>query len=308
KALVNGGTRTGSPDGVVMGKPQYSAATGGTGATQGGSLNDRLGVTPSSSDTGYLQGWTPPAEVAAEFRRIQGRMGNPNERATYLNMFDTNGDQHVNENEYYNWWIQNHGIPEGWQGLPNPNGSQPTGGGSPSQPTPSVPGGGGQPPLAQPGVGYSPATMPNNPAQLYNTAAGMTQAAGMSGPNLAAMAGLGPANTYNAAGQAQTGTYNPAGQAAAQGYGVTDAGATGYDAVNAGSQGYTAAGAANVGGYNAQTAGSRGYTADTISDAQRVQISPTANASASRGIQFSQPYENRYTDQVVNTTLNNFDE
>jgi hypothetical protein len=33
-----------------------------------------------------------------------------------------------------------------------------------------------------------------------------------------------------------------------------------------------------------------------------------ANASASQGIQFSQPYENRFTDQVVNTTLNNFDE
>ena len=59
---------------------------------------------------------------------------------------------------------------------------------------------------------------------------------------------------------------------------------------------YGPSGPANVGGYNAAQVG------------QTPQIDPVTNARASRGIQYSQPYENRYTDQVVDTTLANFDE
>jgi hypothetical protein len=49
-------------------------------------------------------------------------------------------------------------------------------------------------------------------------------------------------------------------------------------------------------------------TASTSLVDQTPQIDPVTRARASRGIQFSEPYENRYTDQVVDTTLANFDE
>jgi hypothetical protein len=371
-------TNANTPEGqmsVQMGKPQYSSNTAASMFDSpgintpvqvnngGGGLYGAAGITQATSDPNYLNGWTPPADVRAEWQRLQGRMGNPSERSIYNNMFDLNGDQSVTEREYYNWWIQNHGTPEGRANLPSPTGA-PAGGGQGGQDggqgggmTPS----GGNSYIPQSGVGYTAANMGANPMDLYRDASNMTRNAGMAGPNLAQMAGLGPANTYNASGQAQTGSYNPAGmagaqgynaatagsqgysasgpagtqgyqasgqtagrgyqasaQTGAQGYGVTDAQASGYDAANAGSQGYTAAGAANVGGYeagrataggyNAQNAGSRGYAADTISDAQRVQIAAAQNANASRGIEFSQPYENRYTDNVVNSTLSNFDE
>ena len=42
--------------------------------------------------------------------------------------------------------------------------------------------------------------------------------------------------------------------------------------------------------------------------AGQVGIDPVTNARATQGYKFSQPYENRYTDQVVDTTLANFDE
>ena len=72
---------------------------------------------------------------------------------------------------------------------------------------------------------------------------------------------------------------------------------------------YGASGPANVGGYNASgPANVGGYDAATIGDAERVRMGPASQASASQGIQFSQPYENRFTDNVVNTTLASMDE
>jgi hypothetical protein len=71
--------------------------------------------------------------------------------------------------------------------------------------------------------------------------------------------------------------------------------------MSAGNAGANTARMANLGAAS-------GYGAAQIGDGERVQIDPAARSSASRGIQFSQPYENRYTDQVVNTTLANFDE
>ena len=254
--------------------------------------------------------------------------------------YDNNGQ--VDAEEFGRYHYERHGKGEG-RALTQLGGQM--GGGQAPQDGGGFQGGQGSQgfsggPYAAPEIGYTAAQMGQNPNDVYRDATDMARGVGMAGPNRGQLASLGRANTYGASGPANVGGYNASGPAnvggytasgpaQTSGYNVTDAGSQGYSAAgpagsqgygvaDAGSQGYTAAGAANVGGYNAsrasaqgynaQDAGSRGYDAATIGEAERVRMGPAANASASRGIEFSQPYENRYTDQVVNTTLANMDE
>lgn len=128
-----------------------------------------------------------------------------------------------------------------------------------------------------PSAGYQTAQLNYNPMDVYGSAVGMAQQAGMANPNLAQMADLGPASGYQASPQALA-------------------------------AGYTAAGPAGAMGYDAATAGSRGYDARQISEAERVQMAAAQQAAARQGIEFSQPYENRFTQNVVDTTLSSMDE
>jgi hypothetical protein len=311
-------------------RPQTSGQPIGSIGGGGGTLYGAAGVVPEQQYdyAGYVNS-NPDIR-----QHYQSTIVNPKTQAQLISVgADYDNDGRISEEEFGRYHYGAHGQGEG-RSIPQVGGAQ--GGASVGRPGNinglvdvgggrMMQGGDGQPMvqagpnLAAPGYGYEAATMQGNPVSQYQDAAAMTRNAGMAGPNLAQMAGLGPATMYNASGQAQTGTYNPSGPAATQGYAAANAGSQGYNAsgpagsqgygvTDAGSQGYNAAGAANVGGYGAQNASARGYTADTISDDQRVQIDPVSRARASQGIQFSQPYENRYTDQVVDTTLAGFDE
>jgi len=196
--------------------------------------------------------------------------------------YDNNGQ--VDAEEFARYHYERHGKGEG-RALTQLGGQAPQDGGG------FQGGQGGQGfsggPYAAPEIGYTAAQMGQNPNDVYRDATEMARGVGMAGPNRGQLASLGQANTYGASGPANVGGYNASGPA----------NVGGYDASRASAQ-----------GYNAQNAGSRGYDAATIGEAERVRMGPASRASASQGIQFSQPYENRYTDQVVNTTLANMDE
>jgi hypothetical protein len=294
-------TNANSPEGqmsVQMGKPQYSSNTAasmygspgvtsttpvttGQGASQGGGLFERAGI-QQTPDTGpqqlSAQNYTPDQGLKDGWARVRER---PKDQAYIRSTggdYDNNGS--ISEEEYYNWHRSQFNDRESYQ--PQTLAAQ--------QAT-QAPQGGGQGfsggVSAAPGIGYNPAQMGQNPNDVYRDATDIARGAGMAGPNRGQLASLGQANTYGASGPANVGGYNASGPA----------NVGGYDASRASAQ-----------GYNAQDAGSRGYDAATIGEAERVRMGPASQASASQGIQFSQPYENRFTDNVVNTTLANMDE
>jgi hypothetical protein len=95
------------------------------------------------------------------------------------------------------------------------------------------------------------------------------------------------------------------------GGGMPQTGGVGYSATGSGNNpnalyGDAARIAQGVAGAGANYA--QGGTLGPASMVGRTEIAPVSNASATQGYRFSQPYENRYTDQVVDTTLANFDE
>jgi hypothetical protein len=291
-------TNANTPEGqmsVQMGKPQYSSNTAASmygspgvttslpisGGQSAGGLFQQAGI-QQTPDTGpqqlSAQNYTPDPELKAGWARVRER---PKDQAYIRSTggdYDNNGS--ISEEEYYNWHRSQFNDRESYQ--PQTLAAQ--------QAT-QAPQDGGQGfsggVSAAPGIGYSPAQMGQNPNDVYRDATDIARGAGMAGPNRGQLASLGRANTYGASGPANVGGYNASGPA----------NVGGYDASRASAQ-----------GYNAQDAGSRGYDAATIGEAERVRMGPASQASASQGIQFSQPYENRFTDQVVNTTLNNFDE
>lgn len=273
KAMVNGGSRTGSPDTGMpgtVGKKQYTSEvrgpfTEGGGATSpqppatGQGLYDSLGVQrePDLNPQQLAPGnFTPDPGLRQGWERVRGRPQDQNYVRSTGGDYDNNGS--ISEQEYYNWHRSQFNDRDSYQPAAvapqQPAGSTPATGGQ---------GGGGNPYVSQ--VGYTAANMGNNPVAQYGEAADITRGVANSGGNFAQMQGLGSANMYGPSGPANVG-------------------------------GYGAAGPANVGGYNAAQVG------------QTPQIDPVTNASAARGIQFSQPYENRFIDQVVNTSLAGFDE
>jgi hypothetical protein len=323
--------------GVQMGKPQYSSNTaasmygspgvttslpisGGqsSGGQSTGGLYGQAGIVPEKQYDyqGYLD--ANPDVMQSYNAKIVTPKEQANLRAVGAD-YDNNGQ--VNAEEFARYHYERHGKGEG-RALTQLGGQM--GGGQAPQDGGGFQGGqGGQGfgggPYAAPEIGYTAAQMGQNPNDVYRDATEMARGVGMAGPNRGQLASLGRANTYGASGPANVGGYNASGPANVGGYNASGpAQASGYNVTDAGSQGYTAAGAANVGGYNAsrasaqgynaQDAGSRGYDAATIGEAERVRMGAASNASASRGSQFSQPYENRYTDSVVNTTLGNMDE
>ena len=316
-------TNANTPEGqmsVQMGKPQYgnTAASmyGSPGVTT--SLPISGGQSSGGQSTGGLYGQAgivPEKQYDYQgymdanpdvMQHYNAKIVTPKEQANLRAVgadYDNNGQ--VDAEEFARYHYERHGKGEG-RALTQLGGQAPQGGGGFQGGQGGQGFGGG--PYAAPEIGYTAAQMGQNPNDVYRDATEMARGAGMAGPNRGQLASLGQANTYGASGPANVGGYTASGPAQTSGYNVTDAG----------SQGYTAAGAANVGGYNAsrasaqgynaQDAGSRGYDAATIGDLERVRMGPASQASASQGIQFSQPYENRYTDNVVNTTLANMDE
>jgi len=267
-----------------VGKPQYSSNTAASmygspgvttslpisGGQSSGGLFQQAGI-QQTPDTGPQQLSAQNYTPDPELKAGWARVRERPKDQAYIR--STGGDYDnngsISEEEYYNWHRSQFNDRESYQ--PQTLAAQ--------QAT-QAPQDGGQGfsggVSAAPGIGYSPAQMGQNPNDVYRDATDIARGAGMAGPNRGQLASLGQANTYGASGPANVG---------------------GYDASRASAQ-----------GYNAQDAGSRGYDAATIGEAERVRMGPASQASASQGIQFSQPYENRFTDQVVNTTLNNFDE